>query len=86
VLTFLRRRNVNTPMLKRQLLFFALLSAPIVAFAARHPLCLWTLPVALAGAWWAASPVSYPRWIRHGLVRALPLAAVESLALWWFCR
>jgi len=39
--------------------------------------------VAAAGAWWAASPVSYPRWIVHGLVRVVPLAVVESLALWW---
>jgi hypothetical protein len=44
------------------------------------------LPVVLLGSWWAASPVSYPTWIVHGLVRAVPLAAVESLALWWFCR
>ena len=42
--------------------------------------------VAAAGAWWAASPVSYPKWIVHGLVRAVPLAAVESLVLWWVSR
>ncbi len=73
-------------MLKRQLLFFALLAAPVVAFSLRRPAFFSALLVALVGAWWAASPVSYPRWITHGLVRALPLAAVESLALWWFCR
>jgi len=73
-------------MLKRQLLFFALLAAPVVAFSLRRPACLPVLLISLLGAWWAASPVSYPRWITHGLARALPLAAVESLALWWFCR
>ena len=73
-------------MLKRQILFFALLAAPVVAFSLRRPAFFSTLLVALVGAWWAASPVSYPRWITHGLVRALPLAAVESLALWWFSR
>ena len=44
------------------------------------------LIVAAAGAWWAASPVSYPRWVVQGLMRAVPLAVVESLALWWFTR
>jgi hypothetical protein len=44
------------------------------------------LVVAGGGAWWAASPVSYPRWIGKGLVRAVPLALVESLALWWMSR
>ncbi len=73
-------------MLKRQILFLALLAAPVVAFSLRRPAFFFTLLVALVGAWWAASPVSYPRWITHGLVRALPLAVVESLALWWFCR
>jgi len=73
-------------MLKRQLLFFALLAAPVVAFSLHRPATFSLLLVSLVGAWWAASPVSYPRWIAHGLVRALPLAAVESLALWWFSR
>lgn len=73
-------------MLKRQLLFFALLAAPVVAFSLHRPACFSILLVSLVGAWWAASPVSYPRWITQGLVRALPLAAVESLALWWFTR
>jgi hypothetical protein len=73
-------------MLKRQILFFALLAAPVVAFSLHRPICFSALLVSLVGAWWAASPVSYPRWISHGLVRALPLAALESLALWGFCR
>jgi len=73
-------------MLKRQLLFFALLAAPVVAFSLHRPVSLSLLFVSLVGAWWAASPVSYPRWITQGLVRALPLAGVESLALWWFTR
>jgi len=73
-------------MLKRQLLFFAVLAAPVVAFSLRRPAWFSTLLVAAVGAWWAASPVSYPRWVTHGLVRALPLAAVESLALWWLTR
>ena len=73
-------------MLKRQLLFFAILAAPDVFFSLHRPAYYSFLIVAAVGAWWAASPVSYPRWITHGLVRALPLAAVESLALWWFCR
>jgi hypothetical protein len=73
-------------MLKRQLLFFAMLAAPVVVFSLSRPVCWWALPVAGVGSWWAASPISYPRWIRHGLVRALPLAAVESLALWGFNR
>lgn len=73
-------------MLKRQALFFALLAAPVVVFSLHRPAFLSALLVALVGAWWAASPVSYPRWIAHGLSRALPLAAAESLALWWFTR
>ncbi|MBV8880771.1 MAG: hypothetical protein JO332_12445 [Planctomycetaceae bacterium] len=73
-------------MLKRQALFFLLLAAPVAAFSVRRPVCLSMLPLALVGAWWAASPVSYPRWIALGLRRAVPLAAVESLALWWFTR
>ena len=70
-------------MLKRQLLFFALLATPVVLFSVHRPVLLSFLAVALAGAWWAASPVSYPRWIVHGLARAVPLAAIETLALWW---
>lgn len=70
-------------MLKRQLVFFAILAAPVVVFGIHRPILFSFLAVAAGGAWWAASPVSYPRWIVHGLVRALPLAAVESLALWW---
>jgi hypothetical protein len=73
-------------MLKRQLLFFALLAAPVVVFSLRRTVCWSALPIAIVGAWWAASPVSYPRWVTHGLVRVLPLAAVESLALWGFTR
>lgn len=73
-------------MLKRQLLFFTLLALPVIAFSIRRPAYFSFLAVAVVGAWWAASPVSYPRWIRHGLVRALPLAGVESLALFWFTR
>jgi hypothetical protein len=42
--------------------------------------------IAAAGAWWAASPVSFPKWIVHGLARAVPLAVFESLALWWVSR
>ena len=73
-------------MLKRQLLFFAILAAPVVAFSVRRPAFFGVLAVSLVGAWWAASPVSYPRWVGHGLVRALPLAALEALALWGFAR
>jgi hypothetical protein len=73
-------------MLKRQLLFFALLAAPDIFFSLNRPGYYSLLLVAAVGAWWSASPVSYPRWITHGLVRALPLAAAESLALWWFTR
>ena len=73
-------------MLKRQLLFFALLAAPVVVFSVRRPLFFSFLAIAAVGAWWAASPVSYPRWIAHGLIRALPLAALETLTLWFWCR
>ena len=73
-------------MMKRQLLFFTLLSVPIVCFALRRPVLFSFVGVAAAGAWWAASPVSYPRWVTQGLAHAVPLAAVESLALWWFSR
>jgi hypothetical protein len=73
-------------MLNRQLLFFALLAAPVVYFAIHRPVLLSFLAVAAAGAWWAASPVSYPRWVVQGLRRAVPLAVIESLALWWFSR
>jgi hypothetical protein len=54
-----------------------------VCFAVGRPVLFAFVGVAAAGAWWAASPVSYPRWIGQGLVRTLPLAAVETLALWW---
>ena len=73
-------------MLKRQLLFFAILAAPDIFFSLQRPAFFSLLIVAAAGAWWAASPVSYPRWVAHGLARALPLAIVESLALWWLTR
>jgi len=73
-------------MLKRQLLFFTILAAPDIFFSLHRPAYYSLLIVAAAGAWWAASPVSTPRWITHGLVCALPLAAVESLALWWLTR
>ena len=73
-------------MLKRQLLFFAVIALPIVVFAVRRPMFLSFLLVAAVGAWWAASPVSYPRWIPHGLVRALPLALLLSLVLWFWSR
>lgn len=53
-------------------------------FAVHRPILFSFLGVAAAGAWWAASPVSYPKWLLQGLARAIPLAAVESLALWWF--
>ena len=42
--------------------------------------------MALLGAWWAASPVSYPRWIVQGLLRAVPVAVIEWLALWGYTR
>jgi hypothetical protein len=73
-------------MLQRYLLFLALLVVPIAVFAVHRPVLACSLPAAVVGAWWAASPVSYPKWVRHGLVRALPLAALESLALWWISR
>jgi hypothetical protein len=73
-------------MLKRYLLFLALLSLPVVYGATRRLGLMAVLPVALLGAWWAASPVSYPRWIVKGLSRALPLAGIESLAIWWMAR
>ena len=73
-------------MLKRQLLFFVLLAAPVVVWSIHRPVYFVALLGSAVGAWWAASPVSYPRWIAHGLLRALPLAGIESLALWWFTR
>jgi hypothetical protein len=73
-------------MVKRQLLFFAVLCIPIAFFFFRTPRGLAVLPVAFLGAWWSASPVSYPRWILHGLVRAVPVAVVEWLALWGVTR
>ena len=73
-------------MLKRQLVFFILLSIPVAAFSIRRPVFFSFLAIAAVGSWWAASPVSYPRWITHGLGRALPLAAVEALALWFWSR
>lgn len=73
-------------MLKRYLAFLALLSVPVVYGATRRLGWLGMLPVSLTGAWWAASPVSYPRWITQGLARALPLAGIESLAIWWWAR
>ena len=73
-------------MLKRYLLFLGLLFVPVVLCGLRRPVAFWMSPVAALGAWWAASPVTYPRWIVQGLARALPLAGVESLALWWFGR
>ena len=51
-----------------------------------RPVLFTFLVVAAGGAWWAASPVSYPRWIAHGLLRAVPLAAAEAAALWLFSR
>jgi hypothetical protein len=72
--------------LKRRLFFLAILLTPVVWFAVRRPVVLSFAGIAAAGAWWSASPVSYPRWIAHGLVRAVPLAVVESLALWWLSR
>ena len=73
-------------MVKRQLLFFAILAAPDVYFGLHRPVFLSFLAIAAVGAWWAASPVSYPRWIAQGLVRALPLAGLEFLALWFWSR
>jgi len=73
-------------MLKRQLLFFAILAAPVVWFGIHRPVLLPFLAVASGGAWWAASPVSYPWWIVHGFARAIPLAVIESLALWFIAR
>ena len=73
-------------MLKRQLLFFALLAVPVVVFGVHRPIFFTLLVVAAGGAWWAASPVTYPTWVVRGLVRTVPLAAIESLALWWFSR
>jgi hypothetical protein len=57
-----------------------------VCFAVRKPVLFSFVGVAAAGAWWAASPVSYPRWIRQGLARVVPLAVVEALVLWWMSR
>jgi hypothetical protein len=73
-------------MLKRQLLFFAILAAPVVYFSIHRPVFFSFLAIAAVGAWWAASPVSYPAWIRQGLLRALPLAALETLALFFWSR
>ena len=70
-------------MLKRQLLFFALLAIPVVVFGVHRPVLFSFAGVAAAGAWWAASPVTFPKWIVQGLAKAVPLAAVETLALWW---
>jgi hypothetical protein len=73
-------------MIQRQLLFFILIAAPVLPFSIRRPVFLSFLAVAAAGAWWAASPVSTPRWITRGLLRALPLAVLETLALWFWSR
>jgi len=73
-------------MLKRQLFFFILIAAPVIPFAIYRPAFFSFLAIAAVGAWWAASPVSYPAWIRQGLLRALPLAALEFLALWFWSR
>ena len=73
-------------MLKRQFLFFAIIAAPVVVFSFHRPMFFSFLAIAAVGAWWAASPVSYPRWITRGLLRALPLAALETLALWFWSR
>lgn len=73
-------------MLKRQFLFFTLLLIPVLGFSIRHPAALSFALVAAVGAWWSASPVSHPKWIIQGLLRALPLAAAEALALGWICR
>jgi hypothetical protein len=73
-------------MLKRQLLFFAVIAAPVIPFAIRRPMFFPFLAIAAVGAWWAASPVTWPRWITQGLARALPLAALEFLALWFWSR
>jgi len=63
-----------------------LLAVPVVVFSVHRPVLFTLLIVAAGGAWWAASPVSYPTWVLQGLARAVPLAAVESLALWWLSR
>jgi hypothetical protein len=73
-------------MLKRQLLFFTILAAPVAVFSLHRPVFFSFLAIAAVGAWWAASPVSYPRWIQQGLLRTLPLAALETLALWFWSR
>jgi len=73
-------------MLKRQALFFALLATPVIVFSIHRPVFFSFLAIAAVGAWWAASPVTYPRWITQGLLRALPLAVLETLALWFWSR
>jgi hypothetical protein len=57
-----------------------------VYFSIQRPVFSSFLGLAAVGAWWAASPVSYPRWMAQGLLRALPLAVVEFLALWFWSR
>jgi hypothetical protein len=73
-------------MLKRQVLFFAIIAAPVVYYSLHRPMFFSFLGIAAVGSWWAASPVSYPKWIVHGLVRALPLAVAETLVLWFWSR
>ena len=71
-------------MLKRQLLFIVLIALPTAIFLILHrrPILLVTLPPTVVAGWWAASPLTWPRWISHGLVRALPIAGLQTLALW----
>ena len=72
----------------RVAVFFILTALPVAVFTIlnRRPLLLVSLPVPLIAALWAASPVTYPRWIFHGLIRALPAAAILALALWGLTR
>jgi hypothetical protein len=73
-------------MLRRQLLLFGVVAAPVAFFAFRTPLALLALPLAGVVAWSAASPVSWPRWLGKGLARAVPASAALALALWLLTR
>ncbi len=70
----------------RFLLLFAIAAAPLAFFAGRSPWTLAFLLPSAAVAWLAASPVSWPAWLRRGLARTLPWTAALSLFLWWMTR
>ena len=73
-------------MVRRALFIFAITSAPAVLFAFRAPLCLVALPASAVAAFWIASPVTYPAWLRRGLCRALLFDLALAPVLWLLTR